>query len=232
MRAGHKVDPPLHSEEGTLALRATCVEIRIRYSGSMYGLLLFLFCTWFCKVMIWVFSCSRLYIVHLKSSYCCTSSSCMSVMFASDPSTLFALGAGSLILGLFLYNTTKCLYSCSWHNTIIKAYLYHLQYPLLLRRGRFAEPISRQKILIQLLHAGSIIITNGIGISSLREAKIQVTTLFIIYLILLFFGLHLSFAVDILKLPLHSYRLIHRLIDFSAFLLGLFQVIIVISQGP
>ena len=69
-------------------------------------------------------------------------------MFPSDPSILFALGAGSLILGLFLYNTAKCLYSCSWHNAIIKAYLYHLQYPLLLRRGRFVGPISRQEMLI------------------------------------------------------------------------------------
>ena len=50
----------------------------------------------------------------------------MSAMFTLDPLTLFALGARSLILGLFLYNTVKWLYLCSWHSAIIKAYLYHL----------------------------------------------------------------------------------------------------------
>ena len=47
-------------------------------------------------------------------------------MFPLDPLILFALGAESLILGLFLYNTAKCLSLCSWYNAIIKAYLYHL----------------------------------------------------------------------------------------------------------
>ena len=156
----------------------------------------------------------------------------MSAMFASDPLTLFALGAGSLVLGLFLYNTVKWLSSCSWHSAIIKAYLYHLQYPFFIRRSRLAGPVSRQEMLIQLLHAGSIIVANGIGVSSLREAGTRAAILLVIHLVPLFFGSHLSFAADILGLSLRSYRIIHRLVGLSAFLLGLFHVIIVISQCP
>ena len=153
----------------------------------------------------------------------------MSAMFASDPSILFALGAGSLILGLFLYNTVKWLSLYSWQSAIIKAYLYYLHYPFSIRRSRLAGPVSRQEMLIQLLHAGSIVVANRIGISSLREAGTRAATLSVIYLVPLFFGSHLSFAADILGLSLHSYRIIHRSVSLSAFLLGLFHVIIAIS---
>ena len=182
--------------------------------------------------MAWVFLYLRLYIIYLKSNYCCASSPRMSAMFASDSLILFALGAGSLILGLFLYNTVKWLYLCSWYSVIIKAYLYHLQYLYLIRRSWLAGLVSHQEILIQLLHAGSIIAINGIGISSLKKAGTRAVTLSVIHLIPLFFKSHLSFTANILRLPLRLYRIIHYLIGLSAFLLGLFHIIIVISQGP
>ena len=50
----------------------------------------------------------------------------MFIMFALDSLTLFTLGAESLILGLFLYNTLRYLYLCPWYDAIIKAYLYYL----------------------------------------------------------------------------------------------------------
>ena len=87
-------------------------------------------------------------------------------------------------------------------------------------------------MLILLLYVGSVIITNRIGVSSLREAGTRVATLSVIYLASLFFGSHLSFTADIFGLSLRSYRLVHGLIGFSAFLLGLFHVIMVILQGP
>ena len=148
-----------------------------------------------------------------------------------NPSYVFALGAGCLVVSRILYSTMKNLYQRPLQ-AISKAYLFYLKYPTIISRGRWAGPISREELMLQLLHTASTVAFNGIGVKSIKQAGARAATLSVIHLIPLFFGTHLSFAADILGFSLRTYRIMHRSIGVSAFILGLFHVLVVIAQGP
>ena len=91
---------------------------------------------------------------------------------------------------------------------------------------------NRWRALLTLLYWLGTGACNIIGVRSLPEASNRAGTISIIHLIPLLFSDRLSFAADLLGLPLHSYLNLHGAMGFMTFVQGAIHILLFLLRNP
>jgi hypothetical protein len=144
---------------------------------------------------------------------------------------VYSIIIGAVFVLLVLYRTILNLFRALQLHTL-HFVLKHLVYAVVLRRRRFLGPWTRWYLILQFLYWGITLSCVSIGVKTLAQAGARAGTLGVILLVPLFFGGHLSFAADLLGMPLLAYRQVHGSIGTSVFVLSLFHALVNVITGP
>lgn len=137
---------------------------------------------------------------------------------------IYALAAGGSFLALLIIK--GYIFFAQIVQLVLVFLSKYFTYSFVLRRHRVLGPWSRADILLQFLYIILNIFCITFRITSLKEAQDRAGTLFIINMMPLFFGLHLSFLADLLGLSLSNYRRVHRSVGIMSFALVMFYTFI------
>jgi len=147
-----------------------------------------------------------------------------------DLTRIYSLVIGGVFVVLVFYHTILILLR-SVHSYTVHFFLRHLVYPFILHRHRFIGPWTRCYLFFQLLYWGCTLGCTSIGVKTLAQASARAGSLAVIHLVPLFFGGHLSFAADLIGMPLLTYRQVHRSMGIVASVLSIFHVLVNIITG-
>jgi len=139
-------------------------------------------------------------------------------------SSFYTLAAG----GILVIIITICVISCfinflsepSTQFWLFKNFIY-------LRLYLFIS-VPRYKALLQAIYITRIILSNIIGVNTLKDASIRAARLLLANFILLFFSNHLGYTAYIIGVPLRSMVRFHGLIAIIAVIESIFYIVTIL----
>lgn len=152
-------------------------------------------------------------------------------MWITDPSTLYAIIIGGLLLLFFLWTNTSRAFNfvrtspaapTQWAAMIILKYLI---YPPIVRRK------SRAWLLLQLIYWPGNIVSMFIQTHSLTDIRIRSGYMAIINLFPLLMSDRLNFLADTLGLSIQTFTTIHSTLGIMSTLQGVLHISVAIHQA-
>ena len=143
---------------------------------------------------------------------------------------IYSLVIDEMILMLVLYHTIVIMLHSVHHYTVYFV-LQHLMYSFILHHYYFVESWTHCYLILQLLYWGCILSCTDIEVKTLTQASAKADFFAVINLISLFFEEHLSFAADLIDMPLLTYWQVHSSMRIVASVLSIFHVLINVLTG-
>ena len=144
---------------------------------------------------------------------------------------IFACGLLGLLSLLILAHTLSHLLHISRErrSAVYGKLLRHLLYPRLFTNHHSANP-TKAAALLYITHWIGTGFCNAWGIRTTSEAGLRAGSIAIIHLIPLLMAPQLSFASDVLGVPLATYERLHRSLGLMAAVQGIFHGLVAIGS--
>ena len=127
-----------------------------------------------------------------------------------DILTIYATIGAGLAVCLSLRRYIYFLFSFLLNKRIVRACFQWGIRPYLVRRRSLFGPITYSRITWWLVHWGSTVTCNFLGIQNWHEASSRAGTLALLHIVPLFFSQQFSMAADIFGISLKAYQLLHQ----------------------